>query len=712
MSKTAKEDPATAFPSACAAAVSFLRAVKTRNAGGLHFQTPILSSVAGVASQVQPFATAFEFAPTDSNDCVVCRSPLVQDGTNAEFVNMLTTAFKMYASKVDEALAAQVAVQATCVSVGFPTVSAHLLCLQTGEALVELGETKAAIEHCFCRAEISEADGSLAKLSPERLTSHVRAVFGRCVSTAKAAVTRDPRINSPVTLQQLLASLARLQQAMQAVTDRPMDVRECLYWLVYNGSVHVFALCEVLITFGYGSYTVPYLSWILLAHDATPNLCTMRYIGWRIRVFLTVAKALEQSGDVTGAVKAMKEAHSRISRLRRELSVNPPIPSDVEASLQAYAFQLNVAGLRLELLNESTAAAAISGMSAKFPAPEQAVYALVQAISPQFNRTRRLLQHSKPSAEEAARLNRVLPALMPLVAASMESANGILRNALAETAGGQYALDTTADGVSTVAALSEYEATCTVPVHTHVALLRVLFTFEKWQEFVTLLPPAEARVALAIDRISPLAGDAVAASSSKDLSNLQTLRVFATELKFLRAVYELEVGEIPDPLSTSAEGAHIDTSAASSADEDADVDTSLGGRFGGLKGAESFRASSGKLPGADVRADRLDALSQLTFSVTKGDAAVFCTARGDVVIDAIKVLWKYSQRLSAWLDGKDVGLARSRTNKRLVRSANIHALRAIHFAAMKVGALLWGVATIALFPNRLLRCACVHAGVS
>jgi hypothetical protein len=53
MSKTAKEDPVVAFPAACAAAVSFLRALKTRNSGGLNFQTPVLSSVAGVAAQVR-----------------------------------------------------------------------------------------------------------------------------------------------------------------------------------------------------------------------------------------------------------------------------------------------------------------------------------------------------------------------------------------------------------------------------------------------------------------------------------------------------------------------------------------------------------------------------------------------------------------------------------------------------------------------------------
>jgi hypothetical protein len=59
-----------------------------------------------------------------------------------------------------------------------------------------------------------------------------------------------------------------------------------------------------MMTLGQGRHVVPYLAWCVLCMDATPNLCTARYLYWRIRVFACAAGCLEQAGDVYGAAKA------------------------------------------------------------------------------------------------------------------------------------------------------------------------------------------------------------------------------------------------------------------------------------------------------------------------------------------------------------------------------------------------------------------------
>ena len=108
---------------------------------------------------------------------------------------------------------------------------------------MELSEWRAATEQCFAKCELSDA--AVADADAAALATHVRAVLGRSVCAAKVAMERDPRVSAPSTLRALLAALTRMQQAMQLITDRHMEVREQLYWLTFNASVRMFNVCEV-----------------------------------------------------------------------------------------------------------------------------------------------------------------------------------------------------------------------------------------------------------------------------------------------------------------------------------------------------------------------------------------------------------------------------------------------------------------------------------
>lgn len=63
------------------------------------------------------------------------------------------------------------------------------------------------------------------------------------------------------------------------------------------------------------------------------------------------------------------EANRRIVRLRRELALNPPIPADTVAILEACTFQAHVLVFRYECM--IGAAGAISAMAKRFTTPDQ-----------------------------------------------------------------------------------------------------------------------------------------------------------------------------------------------------------------------------------------------------------------------------------------------------------------------------------------------------
>ena len=61
---------------------------------------------------------------------------------------------------------------------------------------------------------------------------------------------------------------------------------------------------QSLLNLGFGSHVTQQLAWCILCMDATPNLCTARYLYWRIRVFACACACLEQTNDWRGAAKA------------------------------------------------------------------------------------------------------------------------------------------------------------------------------------------------------------------------------------------------------------------------------------------------------------------------------------------------------------------------------------------------------------------------
>jgi hypothetical protein len=608
---------------------------------------------------------------------------------------------------------------------------------------MELSEWRAATELCFSRCVLGDADAKSAP--PERLSSHVCAVVGRAVCAAYTAVERDAAVSTPSTLQQLLASLTRVQQAMQLITDRSMDVRESLYWVTFNATVRLFALCEALQTLGLGPQAVPYLAWAVLCADATPNLCTARYLPWRMRLFAASAACLEQGGDVAGAAKAAAEGLKRVARLRRELSLNPPIPAAALELLAASSLQLGVLAFRYECLQGAAAAVAPAAMAKRFSTVQQTLWALVAAVSIN-GKSRRVVEHRPPAAEESGVVSAVLAALLPMAtafnatlvealkAASAASAKAAAWSEVtveemdAEREREQLGMGSTAAGAaagagsagpagdnprdSALAVMRDFEArsgagsddtTPFLPPHLHVSLVRSLFSYEQWEPFQALLVTAEARLAFVQDIVGDLApapqtldADAVGGGGSTTgvapvlsdmnaVDDVATMRVLRHELLLLRRVYELQVGSIATVAGVNGEDddeAGAGGGGGGAAPMLGDTERRPSMRRGGS--ARMDGGASSKLPGSGSTQRLLEGLCTAVLDATRGPLALFCTARGDMMFDCVKLLWQHASRMVQWLDSKDPGPARSRASKQAVITASIMCLDTIHSAAVKV----------------------------
>ncbi len=408
----------------------------------------------------------------------------------------------------------------------------------------------------------------------------------------------------------------------------------------------------------------------------------------------------------------------------------------------------------------------------RFGCPRQLLFGLASAFAVPAKR-RRVVQHRPMEDGEVLYVTTLLGALMPLVTAFNDActaaiqAAGAAASAVAsrDRAGavgfvtvedvgdsmGGLTLDTGGDdsagAASSVQLLQQFEASHGphphLPLHLHVAVVRALFSYERWAEFKALVVTAEVRAAV----IGDGEGEAAAGSTtvpaggpSAALQDGTTAQLLAHELALLRALFVLQTGEAVADIPMGAGSSRPVTAAAITGALHCVVAGFVCGRHqkgarllqcpccasrewcvvcrvpyavcpvpcavclavGAVSRAEGGGAGSGassratrpsrvnpsldgtKLPGSGAGVGSLRSLATLVLASTRQPLVALCSVRGDVVVDCCRVLWEHTSRMLAWLDSRDPGVARSRTTKTEVKDAALLCLQAIHAAATKV----------------------------
>lgn len=502
----------------------------------------------------------------------------------------------------------------------------------------------------------------------------VRAAFGRAMCTAGDAKQRDGRVSVPTTLEALLASLATIQAAMQLILAQPSEVSERLYWLVLNGTLHMFAVAEPLMWLGYSAKVAPFLAWCILAMEAVPQLQTQRYLPWRLRLYATASRAYEDAGNATAATAVCQRAKSAVERLRRELEQDPPIAPEVDAVLQKA--HLRVAQLAFRFHASSNSAAAIADLDSlvdfsNLPLDDTvdvvdptdtaavAVCAAMDAVAAAKlswqvttvagclrDPSRRVLRHAPPAERDHSRVTMCVDKVFELLGPFMDAMKAAWHGAIS------------------VEALEATRLASAVPIKVHVSLVYGMYSYQQWDKVQVLLPAAEMRV--------------MAATAA----DCHLLRL---ELALVKAMFELEqqaaTPELPEPssevlaawksvgedleedLAVIAAGGTVDASARRrrkrgkkkakrkgvtiAAPPDAGDDDSQHRS----RPARKRRSGARAFPVPDVPVLQLQAAAR-AISEIACRAQALCHARPDMIVDAALQVWAHTDRLVAWLEAR------------------------------------------------------------
>lgn len=200
-------------------------------------------------------------------------------------------------------------------------------------------------------------------------------------------------------LPRVLAAADCAWLAVGAVATVEASTREALYWHAYNASVALCAAMELGTRLDGGQIIAPpdtaddavhtpnafqlacaqYAAGVSAAMTTIPNLCTPRFLPWRVRWWCMGAQAAASSGSMRAGLVLLDDGLRAVAQLQREVDMDPPVPAPLVVRLDAARAALQVC--KLALCATAAPLAAFAKAAAIFHSAAPAAAAAVQALT-------------------------------------------------------------------------------------------------------------------------------------------------------------------------------------------------------------------------------------------------------------------------------------------------------------------------------------------
>ena len=220
----------------------------------------------------------------------------------------------------------------------------------------------------------------VADASDEQLALYARARYGEAMCRFGIAVRHDPHFMHPCTVAAANTAMGAVQRTMGAVLELPTARCEALYWVLVNGSVHLHSMATPLARCGFGQHAVSFLSWAVVALEQVVNICSSRFLRWRLELYRSLAGAFLLIGDTRRAAAAAARAAQQVDSLWACEALQVPVPNETLRTLR----QSGVATRRLRFVTrlrlQPVAAGAAAAGEGDAEAAEAAAVARLLAV--------------------------------------------------------------------------------------------------------------------------------------------------------------------------------------------------------------------------------------------------------------------------------------------------------------------------------------------
>lgn len=117
------------------------------------------------------------------------------------------------------------------------------------------------------------------------------------------------------------------------VREMNSNLREKLYFLIYNTSIIFYDYCHRFRQHGYSIHACKYLIWVIALFESNIVLSGIKYLKWRIKLYIELSYCYEDYGAYKAAYKVIVQAINKVSERRAIEEQQLPLPDFIKSTL-------------------------------------------------------------------------------------------------------------------------------------------------------------------------------------------------------------------------------------------------------------------------------------------------------------------------------------------------------------------------------------------
>jgi hypothetical protein len=190
-------------------------------------------------------------------------------------------------------------------------------------------------------------EGELSKV--QLLERRIAAEIERAREELERFTKNDQSYRRKDTVEVVTDVMRRIKEAATEANQQSEEVRERLYYLIYNSTIIIFKACHQLRAANFSREATHFLAFNVLCLDNNLILTTTKYLDWRVLNYVELARAYADFGALKAATKVISYGIGKVLYTKQVEEQDPPVPEGTKDTLIDALRVLRTQELKYEL---------------------------------------------------------------------------------------------------------------------------------------------------------------------------------------------------------------------------------------------------------------------------------------------------------------------------------------------------------------------------
>jgi len=147
---------------------------------------------------------------------------------------------------------------------------------------------------------------------------------------------------APMTVSRLLICLKKLRCSLEDVFTLTTKQQEDNSWLILNSSKLILEISQPLVWLSCGKYVTESVFYSAICMESVINLCTVRHMKFRMKLYLTAFYSTLSQGSVDEAGAIFQHTTKQCMELKEREELDPPLPEKTVLCIEQCMLDLSI----------------------------------------------------------------------------------------------------------------------------------------------------------------------------------------------------------------------------------------------------------------------------------------------------------------------------------------------------------------------------------